>query len=47
MVPNITLLLPDGLSVQTLKTTALVDTETQAIMDDHYTTEKRHDKQLG
>ena len=33
--------------VQTLKATALVDTETQAILDVHYTTEKRHDTQLG
>jgi len=33
--------------VQTLKTTALVDTETQAILDVHCTTEKRHDTQLG
>jgi IS5 family transposase len=32
--------------VQTLKTTALVDTETQAILDVHCTTEKRHDTQL-
>ncbi|SDY35822.1 IS5 family transposase [Halobellus clavatus] len=33
--------------VQTLKTTALVDTESQAILDVHCTTEKRHDTQLG
>jgi IS5 family transposase len=33
--------------VQTLKATALVDTETQAIRDVHCTTEKRHDTQLG
>ena len=33
--------------VQTLKTTALVDTETRAILDVHCTTEKRHDTQLG
>jgi IS5 family transposase len=33
--------------VQTLKTTALVDTESQAILDVHCTTEKRHDAQLG
>jgi IS5 family transposase len=33
--------------VQTLKATALVDTETQAILDVHCTTEKRHDTQLG
>jgi IS5 family transposase len=33
--------------VQTLKVTALVDTETQAILDVHCTTEKRHDTQLG
>jgi IS5 family transposase len=33
--------------VQTLKTTALVDTETQAILDVHCTTEKRHDTQFG
>ncbi len=33
--------------VQTLKTTALVDTEPQAVLDVHCTTEKRHDTQLG
>ncbi|MDF9748441.1 IS5 family transposase [Natrinema salsiterrestre] len=33
--------------VQTLKTTALVDTESQAILDIHCTTEKRHDTQIG
>jgi len=33
--------------VQTLKATALVDTETQAILDVHYTTGKPHDTQLG
>ncbi len=33
--------------VQTLKTTALVDTESRAILDVHCTTEKRHDTQLG
>jgi len=33
--------------VQTLKATALVDTESQAIFDVHCTTEKRHDTQLG
>ncbi|GCF16280.1 IS5/IS1182 family transposase [Haloarcula mannanilytica] len=33
--------------VQTLKTTALVDTESQAILDVHCTTKKRHDTQLG
>ena len=33
--------------VQTLKTTALVDTETQAVLDVHCTTEKTHDTQLG
>ncbi|XGI83984.1 IS5 family transposase [Halorutilales archaeon Cl-col2-1] len=33
--------------VQTLKATALVDTETQAVLDLHCTTEKRHDTQLG
>ncbi|ODR80831.1 transposase [Haladaptatus sp. W1] len=33
--------------VQTLKATALVDTETQAILDVHCTTEKPHDTQLG
>ncbi|SEP17097.1 transposase, IS5 family [Halogranum amylolyticum] len=33
--------------VQTRKTTALVDTETQAILDVHCTTEKTHDTQLG
>ena len=32
--------------VQTLKTTALVDTASQAILDVHCTTEKRHDTQL-
>jgi len=33
--------------VQTLKTTALVDTESNVILDVHCTTEKRHDTQLG
>jgi len=33
--------------VQTLKTTALIDTETQAVIDVHCTTKKRHDTQLG
>ena len=33
--------------VQTLKTTALVDTETQAVLDVHYSTGKPHDTQLG
>ena len=33
--------------VQTLKTTALVDTDSQAVLDVHCTTEKRHDTQLG
>ncbi len=33
--------------VQTLKTTALVNTESQAILDVHCTTEKRHDTQIG
>ena len=33
--------------VQTLKATALVDTESQAVLDVHCTTEKRHDTQLG
>ncbi|NHN65682.1 IS5 family transposase [Haloarcula sp. JP-Z28] len=33
--------------VQTLKATALVDTESQAILDIHCTTEKCHDTQLG
>ena len=33
--------------VQTLKTTALVDTKTQAVLDVHCTTEKRHDTQIG
>jgi len=33
--------------VQTLKTTMLVDTETQAILDVHCTTGKRHDTRLG
>ncbi len=33
--------------VQTLKVTALVDTETQAIHDVYCTTNKRHDTQLG
>jgi IS5 family transposase len=33
--------------VQTLKTTALVDTESQAILGAHCTTEKRHDTHLG
>jgi IS5 family transposase len=33
--------------VQTLKTTALVDTETQAILDVHCSTGKPHDTQLG
>jgi len=33
--------------VQTLKTTVLVDTQTQAVPDVHCTTEKRHDTQIG
>ncbi|REA00967.1 IS5 family transposase [Haloferax sp. Atlit-6N] len=33
--------------VQTLKATALVDTDTQAVLDVHCTTEKTHDTQLG
>ncbi len=33
--------------VQTLKTTALVDASSQAILDVHCTTEKRHDTHLG
>jgi IS5 family transposase len=33
--------------VQTLKTTALVDTNSQAVLDVHCTTEKRHDTQIG
>jgi len=33
--------------VQTLKTTALVDTEPQAILEVHCTTKKRHDTQIG
>ncbi len=33
--------------VQTLKTTALVDTKTQAVLDVHCTTEKRHDTRIG
>ncbi|SEO20465.1 transposase, IS5 family [Halorientalis persicus] len=33
--------------VQTLKTTALVDTDSHAILDVHCTTEKTHDTQLG
>ena len=33
--------------VQTLKTTALIDTSSQAILDVHCTTEKRHDTHLG
>jgi len=33
--------------VQTLKTTALVDTETHAILDIHCSTRKPHDTQLG
>lgn len=33
--------------VQTLKTTALVDTETQAILDVHCLTRKLHDTQLA
>ncbi|WP_369335267.1 transposase [Natrialba sp. PRR66] len=33
--------------VQTLKATALVDTASQAILDGHCTTEKRHDTQRG
>ncbi|WP_267643966.1 IS5 family transposase [Haloarchaeobius amylolyticus] len=33
--------------VQTLKATALVDTETQAVLDVHCTTGKPHDTQLG
>jgi IS5 family transposase len=34
-------------SVQTLKATALVDTESNAILDVHCTMKKRHDTQLG
>ena len=33
--------------VQTLKATALVDTETQAVLDVHCTMTKRHDTQIG
>jgi len=33
--------------VQALKTTALGDTKTQAVLDVHCTTEKRHDTQIG
>ncbi|SNR64138.1 IS5 family transposase [Halorubrum vacuolatum] len=33
--------------VQTLKTTALVDAASQAVLDVHCTTEKRHDTQIG
>ncbi|ELZ01572.1 putative transposase [Natrialba aegyptia DSM 13077] len=33
--------------IQTLKTTALVDTETQAVLDVHCTSKKRHDTHLG
>ncbi|MDQ2052644.1 IS5 family transposase [Natronolimnohabitans sp. A-GB9] len=33
--------------VQTLKTTALVDTASQAVLDVHCTTKKRHDTQIG
>jgi len=33
--------------VRTLKTTALVDTETRAILNVHCTTEKHHDTQFG
>ncbi len=33
--------------VQTLKTTALVDTVSQAVLDVHCTTEKLHDSQIG
>jgi IS5 family transposase len=33
--------------VQTLKTTALIDTASQAILDIHCTTSKRHDTQIG
>ena len=33
--------------VQTLKTTALVDTASQAVLDVHCTTELRHDTQIG
>ena len=33
--------------VQTLKVTALVDTASQAVLDVHCTTTKRHDTQLG
>ncbi len=33
--------------VQTLKTNALFDTESQAVLDVHCTTEKRHDTQFG
>jgi IS5 family transposase len=33
--------------VQTIKTAAFVDTETQGVLDVHCTTEKRHDTHLG
>ena len=33
--------------VQTLKTTALVDTDSQAILDVHCTTKKKHDTHIG
>src|SRR5699024_7050531 len=33
--------------VQTLKTTALVDTETQAVLDVHCITTKKHDARIG
>jgi len=38
---------PNNYRVQTLKTTALVDTDSQAVMDVHCTTEKCHDTQIG
>jgi IS5 family transposase len=37
---------PTNYRVQALKTTALIDTESQAILDVHFTTKKRHDTQL-
>ncbi len=33
--------------VQTLKTTAFIDTELQVVLDVHWTIERRHDTQLG
>ncbi len=33
--------------VQTLKTTAFVDTASQAVLDIHCTARKRHDTQIG